>query len=120
MKIKFIKIEKVCSEVIKFQKTGAISFKVGQCEKLGITEKSAYKIGYDCEAKALTSLYFVPVEKGEEGFLVKKSKQGTTYINGKNIAKQLNIKLPVDLNIGYLPDDSDQPKGSFILFINSK
>ena len=120
MKIKFIKIEKVCSEVIKFQKAGAISFKVGQCEKLGITEKSAYKIGYDCEAKALTSLYFVPVQNGEEGFLVKKSKQGTTYINGKNIAKHLNIKLPVDLHIGYLPDDSDQPKGSFILFINSK
>ena len=120
MKIKFIKIEKVCSEVIKFQKAGAISFKKGQCEKLGITENSSYKIGYDCEAKNLTSLYFVPVENGEEGFIVKKSKQGTHYINGKNIAKFLSIKLPVDLLIGYLPDGSDHPKGSFIVFINSK
>jgi len=120
MKIKFIKIEKVCSEVIKFSKAGAISFKIGQCEKLGITEKSLYKIGYDCEAKVLTSLYFVPAEKDEEGFSIKKSKLGSFYMNGKNIAKHLNIKLPVDLHIGYLPDDSDQPKGSFILFINSK
>ena len=120
MKIKFIKIEKVCSEVIKFQKAGAISFKKGQCEKLSMTENSSYKVGYDCDAKALTALYFVPVESGEEGFPVKKSKQGTTYINGKNIAKHLNIKLPVDLQIGYLPDDTDQPKGSFVLFVNSK
>ena len=120
MKIKFIKIEKVCSEVIKFSKAGAISFKKGQSEKLNFKEGSSFKIGYDYEAKALTALYFVPVQNGEEGFTVKKSKQGTIYINGKSIAKHLGIKLPIDLHIGYLPDDSDQPKGSFILFVNSK
>ena len=120
MKIKFIKIEKVCSEVIKFSKDGAISFKKGQSEKLNFKEGSSFKIGYDCEDKVLKALYFVPAEKDEEGFLIKKSKLGTYYMNGKSIAKHLNIKLPVDLHIGYLPDDSDQPKGSFILFINSK
>ena len=120
MKIKFIKIEKVCSEVIKFSKAGAISFKKGQSEKLNFKEGSSFKIGYDCEDKVLKALYFVPAEKDEEGFLIKKSKLGSFYMNGKNIAKHLKINLPVDLHIGYLPDDSDQPKGSFILFINSK
>ena len=120
MKIKFIKIEKVCSEVIKFTNTGVIAFKKGQSEKLNFKEGSSFKIGYDCEDKVLKALYFVPTEKDEEGFLIKKNKLGYYYMNGKNIAKHLNIKLPVDLHIGYLPDGSDQPKGSFILFINAK